>query len=150
MELHEIELLVEKYMEGETSVKEEKELRAYFRSGNVDARLKEYQVLFGFFETERAQTYQLSLKKPNDRKKWYTWFGIAASIAIVIGLFMFNPTPQQEPGVIKDPEVALQKTKEVLNMIAQQMNNGKENLVYLTEIEKTKNELIETNLNLKK
>lgn len=149
MELHEIELLVEKYMDGETSVEEEKQLRAYFTSGNVDSRLEEYQVLFGFFEAERARTYQ-SPVKTNNRKKWYTWFGIAASIAIVIGLFMFNPMPQQETGAIKDPEVALQKTKEVLNMIAQQMNNGKENLVYLTEIEKTKNELIETNLNPKK
>lgn len=142
MELSKINKLLEKYLEGETSLEEEKGLKAYFSSGNVAPELKEYQVLFGYFESERQQTPMKKTPKTN-KKKYYSWFGVAASIAIVAGLFLFKPAqPTTDLGKIEDPQVALQKTREVLNLIAQQMNTGKEKLVYLHEIDKTKNELI--------
>lgn len=148
MELSKIEKLLEKYLEGETSLEEEKALKAYFSSGNVASHLKEYRVLFGYFESERKtfaneKTFPGTARKSN-RKKYYPWFGVAASIAIVVGLFLFRPQSQQsnDLGKIEDPEIALQKTKEVLNMVAQQMNQGKSGLTYLYKIEDTKNELI--------
>lgn len=149
MELHTIELLINKYLEGETSMNEEKQLRTYFSSGNVAPRFKEYQVLFGFFEAEAARTYDIP-KSIGDRKKPHAWLAVAASIAIIVGVFLFRPAPQEASGVIKDPEVALQKTKEVLHLIAQQMHQGKEGLVYLTEIDRTRDELIDQNLKLTK
>lgn len=149
MELQNIDMMLKHYLEGESSLEEEKQLRAYFSSGNVAPQFKEYQVLFSFFKEEKKNTYQ-PVRETQHRKKAYTWFSIAAGVAIMVGIFIFGPTPQQNSGVVKDPEVALQKTKEVLHMIAQQMNNGKENLVYLTEINQTRNELIEQNLKLEK
>lgn len=149
MELHNIELLLKKYMEGETTLEEEKELCAYFTSENVAPQFKEYQVLFGFFKKERERNYEPP-HKTQYKNKAYPWFAIAAGIAVIIGVFLFNPTPQKKSGVIEDPEIALQKTKEVLHLIAQQMQNGKEDLVYLTAIENTRDELIDQNLKLKK
>lgn len=149
MELHNIELLIHKYLEGETSLQEEKQLRAYFSSGNVAPRFKEYEVLFGFFEAEAARTYMAS-RPIRNTKKPYAWLAVAASIAIIVGVFLFRPAPQEASGVIKDPEVALRKTKEVLHLIAQQMHQGKEGLVYLTEIDRTRDELIDENLKLTK
>lgn len=45
--------LIEKYLNGETSLHEEAELKAYFNSGQVEDSLKEYQPLFQFFENEK-------------------------------------------------------------------------------------------------
>lgn len=149
MELHNIEIQLNKFLEGKTSLDEEKELRAYFASENVAPQFKEYQVLFGFFKKERERKYEPPYKT-HHKSKLYPWFAIAAGIAVIIGVFLFNPTPQKTSGVIEDPEIALQKTKEVLNLIAQQMHNGKKELVYLTAIENTRNELIEQNLKLEK
>jgi hypothetical protein len=56
--------LIEKYLNGETSLHEEAELKAYFNSGQVEDSLKEYQPLFQFFENEK----QLELSADFDEK----------------------------------------------------------------------------------
>ena len=53
-----INILIEKYFNGETNATEETTLRQYFNSGDVAAELKQYEPLFQYFETE--QTAQLS------------------------------------------------------------------------------------------
>ena len=145
MERHEhMKFLMNNYLEGTTSLSEEKELKAYFSSGEIVPELMEYAPLFGFFASERTKNYQPKTET-NSRNNRFTWFGIAAGIAIVIGIFLFQPMQQNELGTIEDPQLALQKTKEVLNFISREMNQGKEGLVYLTEIENTKEELITNN-----
>jgi hypothetical protein len=136
--------LIEKYLEGMTSLAEEKELKAYFSSEEIAPELLEYAPLFGFFASERTKVYQPKTE-PGPQNNRFTWFGIAAGIAIIIGIFLFKPATQNDLGTIKDPELALQKTKEVLNFISKEMNQGKEGLVYLTEIENTKEVLITNN-----
>jgi hypothetical protein len=54
MEPNKIEKLLEKYWEGETTLAEEKELKAYFNQSEVAAHLKVYQSQFRFF-SESAQ-----------------------------------------------------------------------------------------------
>jgi len=49
----EIKKLLDKYLEGETSLKEEKQLRYYFLFEEVDPELESYQTLFQFFEKEK-------------------------------------------------------------------------------------------------
>ena len=56
--------LIEKYLNGETTLQEEAELKAYFNSGQVDDSLKEYEPLFQFFEQEK----QLELSADFDEK----------------------------------------------------------------------------------
>ncbi len=145
MERHkQMNILIEKYLEGTTSLAEEKELKAYFSSEEIAPELMEYAPLFGFFASERTKNYEPKIKK-NSKNDRYMWFGIAAGIAIIIGIFFFQPKQQNDLGTIKDPELALQKTKEVLNFISKEMNQGKGGLVYLTEIESTKKVLITNN-----
>ena len=47
-----IEELLNKYFEGETSCEEERELRHFFTQGIVPEHLKEYSPLFAFLEKE--------------------------------------------------------------------------------------------------
>lgn len=149
MELNKIEALLEKYMEAETSIAEEQELQMYFASGNVAPHLQEYIPLFSYFKKEKEIEYSREIKleeKNRNSKGWYQWIAVAASIAIIGGIFITtnnnNSLPQDDLGTYEDPEVALQKTKDVLNMVSAMMNTGQENLVYLNEFGETTNRII--------
>ena len=48
-----IEELLNKYFEGETSCEEERELRHFFTQGIVPEHLKEYSPLFAFLEQRK-------------------------------------------------------------------------------------------------
>lgn len=145
MELNKIESLLKSYDEGETSLEEEKLLKEYFRSEKVPEHLEEYKVIFNFSEEEKMVSHPGQIKiKP--RSKWYA-IGIAASILLAVGVITFQENGQQnfsqnELGTIETPEEAYYKAKETLQMVAQIMNTGKEELVYLDEFNKTKNQII--------
>ena len=55
MELKLVEQLLEKYFQGETTIAEEKQLKAYFSSNDVAPHLAKYQALFGYFETQKER-----------------------------------------------------------------------------------------------
>ncbi|PKV51839.1 hypothetical protein ATE84_3939 [Aquimarina sp. MAR_2010_214] len=144
MELSNIEKLLEKYFEGETTISEEKELKVYFTRETVPSHLERYKGLFQYFSEESTITATKDLKlNSTSRKSRYTWMGIAASIALIAGIFLTNipPNPDETLGTYEDPEIALQETKKILNMVSQLMNEGKQELVYLNEFENTTEKL---------
>lgn len=67
MELANIEKLLEKYLDAETTLQEEKMLQEYFTSNNVAPHLQEYSMMFGYFKESKdetfTQTIQLKPKK---------------------------------------------------------------------------------------
>ncbi len=145
MELNKLESLLKRYDDGETSLEEEKLLKEYFHSGKVPNHLKEYKMIFNFSEEEKKIHHPGKIKLKS-RRKWYA-IGLAASILIAVGIFTFQENEQQnfsqnELGTIENPEEAYYKAKETLQMVAQIMNIGKQELVYLDEFNKTKNQII--------
>ncbi|EZH71575.1 hypothetical protein ATO12_07140 [Aquimarina atlantica] len=144
MELSNIEKLLEKYFEGETTISEEKELKVYFTRETVPSHLERYKDLFQYFSQESTITATKDLKlNTSSKKSRYAWMGIAASIALIAGIFLTNtpPNPDETLGTYEDPEIALQETKKILNMVSQLMNEGKQELVYLNEFESTTEKL---------
>ena len=67
MESIKIEQLIEKYLDAETTLKEEAVLQDYFVNSKVAPHLEEYRALFGYFaesKNERfTKTIQLNTKK---------------------------------------------------------------------------------------
>ena len=151
MELANIEKLLEKYFEGETTLSEEKELKVYFTGESVPSHLEKYKDLFQYFTNESQVTAssEVNLTTQTSKVPWYTWIGVAASIALIVGLFVKDiPSEEHQEGVYgtyDDPEIALQKTKEALNLVAHFMNEGTKDLVYLNEFETAKKELVHLN-----
>ncbi|WP_299222356.1 hypothetical protein [uncultured Aquimarina sp.] len=149
MELSNIEKLLEKYFEGETTLSEEKELKVYFTGESVPSHLERYKDLFQFFSNESQVTATSEVTLSTNRVPWYTWIGVAASIALIVGLFIKDVPPGVDPegvyGTYDDPEMALQKTKEALDLVAKLMNEGKKDLVYLNEFDTAKKELVYLN-----
>ncbi len=146
MEFNEIKLLLEKYEEGETSLTEEKQLKEYFTSEEVPQELEIYKNTFQFAKNSK----NIQLERPvtvnrNFSKYWYA--GIAASIILLLSFLFFdmntsNNIKNSELGTIEDPEQAYLKTKETLKMIAEVFNDGREDLEYLDEFNKTKDKFI--------
>ena len=148
MESGKIEKLLERYDEGKTSLAEEKILREYFMNQEVPEHLRSYQLIFMFSAKQKNETMEKSPKvKSKARKNWHSWASIAAILIVALGVFYFNDSSQllneNDLGTISDEELALEKTKETLNMVSQLMNEGTADLAYLKEFNKTKNKIIE-------
>lgn len=149
MELKKIKILLEKYEAGKTSLAEEKILREYFRDHQLPEELKVYQSIFAFHEVEKEKksTVNATLPKPVKSYK-HLWTGIAASIILLVGIFLFqdgsNEMQGSELGTIQNEEEALQKSMEALKMVSKLMNESKQDLIYLKEFNKTKDKFIKT------
>jgi len=139
MELHKIKQNVEKYFEGKTSLEEEKELKNYFYSQNIVSELLPYRNLFVFFYQEKTtQSDQVFvLRRKSNFKKW---FSIAVSVITPMGIAFFMQQPE-DLGTFDDPEIAFVETRKALNLIAENINKGKEKVYLLQEYENTKNRI---------
>lgn len=90
MELANIEKLVEKYLEAETTLQEETTLRNYFNEGDVAPHLQEYAFMFNYFTTTKDETYTktIKLEPKQSKKRNYKWLSVAASIMLLLSVFI--------------------------------------------------------------
>lgn len=136
-----INSLLEKYFESETSIAEEQQLKEYFNSGKVAEEFLPYQDLFQYFKVAKQVSFEgktASLATPKvrtlaARNKMFTWLSIAASIALVIGLWFYYPSQQEDKQVAEidwsqyepdDPEEALEYTIAAMKLLSSKLNGG--------------------------
>ena len=98
-----IDELLNRYFEGETSSEEERELRAFFTSGNVPDRLAVYTPMFTYLDEalipiDEDILFMLDAEKVEEKKTFtlrsvlYLVSGIAASFLLLLGLnHLLNP-----------------------------------------------------------
>ena len=147
MALDRIEILIEKYFEGETSIAEEKELKAYFSSSDVAQHLEQYQPVFGYFSQAKQEQFTASIPLKSGRKqKRLAWLSVAASVVVMLGIGFFAYQNTSEPtqenlGVIDDPEIAFRETQKALALISKHVNTGIESVNYLSEYQQSKNKI---------
>ncbi|MCD4745687.1 MAG: hypothetical protein K8R58_05260 [Bacteroidales bacterium] len=165
MNLQRIELLIEKYFNGETSLAEENELRLYFLKENIPVHLKMYKNIFKYFSeshTEKLPDENFDKKildkinkdqtitnnKPR-RIKLYLITSVAACILLLIGLFfqfknknLFNSKHKiQFADTYNDPQLAYAETKKALCMISSNFNMGTKDLKKLSQFNSGMKEL---------
>ena len=90
MELANIEKLVEKYLNAETTLQEETTLKNYFKEGNVAPHLQEYRYMFTYFATTKDETYTktIKLEPKKSKKRNFKWLSVAASSALLLSVFI--------------------------------------------------------------
>ncbi|MFT4222436.1 hypothetical protein [Dysgonomonas sp.] len=81
--MNDIDKLLEKYFDGETSLNEEQILRDYFLQTKTEGRHKAYKPMFNFFSEEKRE---ISPKKKTN-SSFFRWIGIAASILLIAGVW---------------------------------------------------------------
>lgn len=140
MESKQIEILLEKYFEGQTSLTEEQQLKNYFSTDKVDPHLKKYQSIFETFKKEKEILFTKKVELPKKTTNRFNWISIAASVVLFFGmLFYFNQAKSDENlGTYSNPEEAFVATQKALKMISEEVNKGKQGITYLNEYEQTK------------
>jgi hypothetical protein len=142
MELHNIELLLEKYFQGETSIAEEKELQNYFSSADVAQHLIQYKPLFSYFTQAREEksTKDVPLQS---KKRYVAWLSVAASIVVLLGIGFawFNNNQPDDLGTYDNPEVAFRETQKALALLSGNVNKGIESMQYVKDYEAAKNQV---------
>ena len=139
MEIDKIERLLEKHLEGNTSLQEENELKVYFSSDEIPLHLIKYKDVFGYYvEAKKETSKEFVLPKKQNNNKW---IGIAATIVLVtmIATYLYqNTDKKQDLDTFETPEEAFVETHKALQMVSNHINSGMENATYLQEYENTK------------
>lgn len=146
MALDNIEKLLEKYFEAETTIAEEKELKDYFASSDVAQHLEQYKPIFGYVTQAKQEQFTATIPLKTKKRKSAVWLSVAASVAVLlsVGLFTFNHYNQpvsEDLGTYDDPEIAFRETQKALALISKSVNKGIESMEYLNEYEQSKNKV---------
>jgi hypothetical protein len=159
MTTSEIEALLEKFYEGDTTLREEKVLRDFFLGENVPEHLKSHQSMFTYFSAEqRVEIPDLNFEQKlagqfpeeafevpvirmhNNRYRLSYVTAIAASVLLFIGLFftfqkeMFNKSP--ELSGTPSPELVYADASQVLLLVSGNLNHGLQQVEKLQVVEK--------------
>ena len=146
MESTNIEQLLEKYWNGDTSVEEEQQLQRFFSEEEVPEHLEGVATLFQSFGADR-QFKQLdddfdealirNIEKSDKLSPFKNWLSIAATVLLLLvsALWVKDILPEQteqpvaetttiEEDTYEDPRLAYEQTKEALLLISSMMNKG--------------------------
>ena len=135
MVLNNIEQLLEKYENGETTLKEEQQLKNYFSQETVAPHLEMYKPIFAYFKVNQEEQFTKTLPLKTKRNFNYKWLSVAAVAVLMIG-FYFKSNDQNDLGTYDDPELAYNEVLKSLAMISNQFNKGTSTISYLNEINK--------------
>ena len=142
MAFNNIEKLLDKYFEGETSIAEENALKEYFAKKEVPEHLKQYQAMFAYFAQNKKETAPQNIQVKPVKKTWYMQW--AAKVAVVILLlaigYALYPKGLSDAEK-KEAEIAFKQTQKALNLISKNLNKGNYAVQYLDEFESSKNKI---------
>ena len=147
MVLDRIEKLIEIYLEGETSIAEENELKVYFSSSDVAQHLQQYQPLFSYFSKAKEEQFSREILLPTKKKNNLQMWSIAASVVVLLGVgtFMYLENNKSDDFVAcspeDNPELVLQQTQKALALVSEHLNTGIKSVGYINEYEESKNRI---------
>ena len=135
MELANIEKLLEKYLDAETTIAEEKVLKNYFLSDNVAPHLQEYQAMFGYFSTSKNERFTKTIQLKSQKRNW-KWLSVAASVVLLVSVYTGYQNNQQ-----KKAEKIYAETRMAFGMLSANLNKGNDAILQLQHFEDTKNKI---------
>ena len=143
MELTNIEKLLVKYENAETTLEEENSLRTYFSSNKVAPHLKEYQLIFNYFKNNTDETYTKKIIL-NTKTKNNNWRMVAASVILLFcaysGLHKINQYNEK-----KQAAKNLAQITNVLKIVSTHLKKGNQALKKLHVYEDSVNKIFKNN-----
>ncbi|WP_075342216.1 hypothetical protein [Tenacibaculum agarivorans] len=130
MELANIEKLLEKYLNAETTLQEEKILSDYFTTNEVPPHLEEYGMLFGYFKQNQSETYTkaIKLKPEKSKRKNFKLLSVAASLALLVSVYVGKNKYDEYQARKQFAEV-----KKALELVSLHLNKGNEALYAVSD-----------------
>lgn len=140
MVLNSIEKLLEKYDNGETTLKEEKQLQAYFAQDDVAPHLESYKVMFQYFNKTKQEHYTKDVPLKPRKYNVYQWISVAAAVVLMFSVFTKFESKRTLSDLNSEELLAYTQTMEALNLVSSKFNQGATSLNALniagTEFEK--------------
>ncbi|QNM86408.1 hypothetical protein H9W90_04595 [Polaribacter pectinis] len=139
MELANIEKLVEKYLNAETSLQEETTLKNYFKEGNVAQHLQEYSYMFNYFEAAKDETFTktIQLEPKKSKKRNFKWLSVAASIMLLFSVFIGNEQYKKHQA-----EKKFEQVSNALKLLSTNLQKGEQAVATLYTYENTVNKIL--------
>jgi hypothetical protein len=135
MELNNIEKLLQKYLNAETTIAEEKVLKNYFASNEIAPHLEEYQALFGYFSISKTEKLTKPIQLKSKKSNW-KWLSVAASIILLMSVYTGYQNNQQ-----RKAEKIYNETRVALGMLSENLNKGNNAIAQLQYFEDSKNKI---------
>jgi len=140
MVLNNIEDLLEKYENGETSLQEEQQLKHYFTQETVAPHLEMYKPMFAYFLVNKQEQFIKDIaltpaKQEVKRHVNYKWLAVAAVAVLMLG-FYFGSSVNDDLGTYEDPQLAFNEFSKSMEMISTKFNKGASTVGYLNEVSK--------------
>ena len=124
MVLNSIEKLLEKYDNGETSLKEEKQLQAYFAQDDVAPHLESYRVMFQYFNKTKQEHYTKDVPLKPRTYTLYKWISVAAVAVLMLAVFTQFDNKRTLDDLNSEELLAYNQTMEALNLVSSKFNQG--------------------------
>ena len=156
MVLDNIEKLLEKYDNGETTLQEEQQLKHYFTKETVAPHLEVYKSMFQYFVITKEEQFTKDVPlKPRKTFALYKWISVAAVAVLMFGVY----TQVNKPSELNDDQLlAYNQTMDALNLVSSQfkkgndnmealglmsssLNKGTENMAYINQFSNTTNKI---------
>lgn len=127
MELANIEQLIEKYENAETTLQEEATLRNYFKEGDVAQHLQEYAYMFTYFSVSKDETYTktIKLETKKSKKKNFKWLSVAASVVLLFSVFV-GKQQYSEYQERKEAEKIYAEVSKGLKLLSKNLKKGEQ------------------------
>ncbi|MFD1014498.1 hypothetical protein [Winogradskyella rapida] len=130
MVLNNIEKLIEKYLNAETSLQEEAQLKAYFNNDDVAPQFEAYKPMFQYFSESKKEQYTKDVPLKSKKTSLYPWISVAAVAVLILGLVVPNfmgPTEKEK----QEAQLVYNQTMEAFSLISIGMHEGKSQLTNL-------------------
>lgn len=165
MELLKYKMLLAKYYEGNTSLKEESELRSYLEIySGTDVEFIEAKIQFHFLEASQEETVNIDFetivnkKKPTNTRKLITIVSTLAA-CVIMGLLLVHLIDSRQEQVvyayvngqaITDKAEAIMYSRQALEKVSSNLNKGAHSLKYINKINKPVDLITTKTKNVKK
>ena len=143
MALINIEQLLEKYDNAETTLAEEAQIKAYFEQEDVPKHLESYKMLFQYVSHTKQEQFTKDVPLQPKHTKVYRWISVAA-IAVLMLTAYFQVNQMNQKTTLDDLSheqlMAYNQTMEVFNLVSSKLNKGTENAAALSLVSSKLNE----------
>ena len=143
MELAKIELLLDSYFKGETSLDQENMLRDYFSTATIAPHLMAYQGLFIGLKNAQKEVSEreVSLSKSStNSRRW--WLSIAASVVILLGVVGLQFPSNQMTAEEQHALTEFNKSRTTILLMSKSFNKGTQELAVISQFTETKNRIL--------
>ena len=133
MVLNNIDDLLEKYENGETTLKEEAQLKNYFKQETVAPHLEHYKAIFGYYTVNQQETFTKNVPLNAKNKYNIKWLSVAAVAVLMVGIYFNRP---KEDVITAADRLAYSQVKSYLELVSKTFNKGTAQVNYLGVINK--------------